>query len=304
VIEVVLSVAAAGAYALGSVLQRRGALSAPGKGGIRLGLVVDLLRRPVWLAGIAAMIIGVGLQAVALHGGAIALVEPILVAELPLTLVFAALIFRARVDRRTGGTIVAMSAALAVLLVLARPSGGHVAGVSVLAWMLSLAAVAGLTLALVAVGRRSPPAGRAALLGIASGVGHGLSATLLKATTVLAVQGVLVMLSSWKPYAAVVAGGFSLYLYQVALQSGPLVAGQAGLNILDPLTGACFGLVLFGEHIRAGLLLIPEAACVLALIAAVIVLARSPLLHGERAEPSETTEVSDETDGGRDRVVT
>lgn len=303
-IEVVLSVVAAGAYALGSVLQRRGAISAPGRGGLRLGLVIDLLRRPVWLAGIAAMIIGVVLQAVALHGGAIALVEPILVVELPLTLVFAALIFRARVDRRTGGTIAVMSAALAMLLVLARPSGGHVEGVSLLAWMLSVAAVAGLIVALVSVGRRSPPAGRAALLGIASGVGHGLSATLLKATTVVAVQGVVVLLSSWKPYAAVAAGGISLYLYQVALQSGPLVAGQSGLNILDPITGTCFGFVLFGEHIRAGPLLAAEAGCVLVLVAAVIVLARSPLLHGEQAEPSETTEVPDKTGEGRDRVVT
>jgi hypothetical protein len=301
-IEVLVSVLAASAYALGSVLQRRGAISAPHSEDLRLGLIVDLLRRPVWLGGIASMIVGVGLQAVALHGGAIALVEPILLAELPLTLLFAALIFRARVDRRTAGTILVMSAALSTLLVLARPSGGHVGDVPVLSWMLSLAVVGGLTVALVAVGRRSPPAGRAALLGIASGVGHGLSASLLKASSVLAVQGVLVMLSSWKPYIAIMAGGVSLYLYQVALQSGPLVAGQAGLNILDPLTGTCFGLVLFGEHLRDGPLLAAEAACVVVLVAAIIVLARSPLLHGERAEPSEATEASDKSDGRHHRV--
>lgn len=301
-IEVLLSVGAASAYALGSVLQRRGAISAPRSRGLRLGLVVDLLRRPVWLAGIAAMIIGVVFQAAALHGGAITLVEPILVMELPLTLLFAALIFRARVDRRTGSTILVMSAALSVLLVLARPSGGHVEGVSGIAWGLSLAAVGCLTVALVVVSGRSPPAGRAALLGIASGVGHGVSATLLKATTVLAVQGAVVALSSWKPYAGVAAGAVSLYLYQVALQSGPLVAGQAGLNILDPLTATCFGLVLFGERVRAGPLLAAEAACVLVLVAAIIVLARSPLLHGEQAQPSESTEAPDR-DGGRRRVV-
>ncbi len=237
------------------------------------------------------MIVGVVLQALALHGGAIALVEPILVAELPLTLLIAALVFRARVDRRTAGTIVVMSAALSTLLVLARPSGGDVTNVSALAWVLALAAVAGLTLALVAASRRSPPAGRAALLGIASGVGHGLSATLLKATTVLAAQGILVMLSSWKPYTGVLAGGIALYLYQVALQSGPLVAGQAGLNILDPLTGICFGVALFGEHVRTGSVLVGEAACAIVLVAAVIILARSPLLHGEQAEPSNSDDV-------------
>jgi hypothetical protein len=249
----------------------------------------------VWLGGIGAMILGVVLQALALHGGAIALVEPILVAELPLTLVFAAMIFRARIDRRTGMTIVVMSGALSGLLLLARPGGGHVNDVRALAWVLSLLATGGVTIALVAVGLRSPPAGRAGLLGIASGIGHGLSATLLKASTALAAQDVVSLLTSWKPYAAVVAGGVSLYLFQVALQSGPLVAGQAGLNILDPLSGACFGLVLFGEHVRDGPLLAAEATCGVILVGAIIVLARSPLLQGEQARPSE----SGTTRGGR-----
>jgi drug/metabolite transporter (DMT)-like permease len=302
VIEVLLSVLAAGAYALGSVLQRRGAISAPRTDRLRLGLIVDLLRRPVWLGGIGAMILGVVLQAFALHGGAITLVEPILVAELPLTLVFAALIFRAGIDRRTGLTILVMSGALSGLLLLARPSGGDVKDVSGLAWVLSLVTTGGLTAALVAIGLRAPPAGRAGLLGIASGVGHGLSATLLKASTVLAAQDILLMLSSWKPYAAVVAGGVSLYLYQVALQSGPLVAGQSGLNILDPLSGACFGVVLFGERVRDGTLLAAEAACGLILIGAIIVLARSPLLQGDDARPSEAV-TTDERAGDRPRVV-
>jgi hypothetical protein len=302
VIEVVLSVLAAGAYALGSVLQRRGAISAPRTQRLRLGLVVDLLRRPVWLGGIGAMILGVVLQALALHGGAIALVEPILVAELPLTLLVAAVVFRAGIDRRTGLTIVVMSGALCALLLLARPSGGHVEAVSGLAWGMSLAAAGGLTLALVGLGLRSPPAGRAGLLGIASGVGHGLSATLLKATTVVGAQGIALLLSSWKLYTAIVAGGLSVYLFQVALQSGPLVAAQSGLNIVDPLSGACFGLLLFNERVRDGSLLGAEAACVVVLVAAIIVLARSPLLQGEQAQPSESGTTC-ERPAGRRRVV-
>lgn len=301
-IEVLLSVLAAAAYALGSVLQRRGALSAPRATRLRLGLIVDLLRRPVWLGGIVAMILGVVLQAVALHGGAIALVEPILVAELPLTLLIAAVIFRAKIDTRTGVAILVMSAALSGLLLLARPNGGHVKHVPGLAWVVSLAGTGVLTVALVAIGRRSAPAGRAGLLGIAAGVGHGLSATLLKATTVLAAQSIVLLLASWKLYAAIIAGGVSLYLFQVALQSGPLVAAQSGLNILDPLSGACFGLVLFGEQVRDGPLLAAEATCGGILVVAIVVLARSPLLHGEQARPSDSGTIRDSHAGGR-RVV-
>jgi hypothetical protein len=302
VIEALLIVLAAVAYALGSVLQRRGAISAPRTERLRLGLIVDLLRRPVWLAGIGAMIVGVALQALALHGGAISFVEPILVIELPLTLLLAALIFRSTVDRQTAVAIVVMSAALSGLLLLARPSSGDVKDVSGLAWVLSLAATGGLVVMLVGAGRGAPPAGRAALLGIASGLGHGLAATLLKAATVLAAQSAVLMLSSWKPYAAIIAGGVSLYLFQVALQSGPLVAGQAGLNIVDPLSATCFGLLLFGEHIRDGPLLAAEAGCAIVLVIAIIVLARSPLLRGERARPPESTS-TDESAAGRSRVV-
>jgi drug/metabolite transporter (DMT)-like permease len=301
VTEILFCLLAAAAYALGSVLQRRGAISAPRAQHLRLGLIVDLLRRPVWLAGIASMIVGVALQALALHGGAISLVEPILVAELPLTLLFAALIFRARIDRRTGLAIVVMSLALSGLLFLARPTGGHVGHVTALAWILSLVATGGFIVVLVAIALPSPPAGRAALLGVASGVGHGLSATVLKASTVLAAQDIVLMLSSWKPYAAIVAGGVSLYLYQVALQSGPLVAGQAGLNIVDPLSGAVFGVVLFGEEVRHGSFLAAEVACALVLVGAIIVLARSPLLQGDQARPSESG--TRETSGRGRRVV-
>jgi drug/metabolite transporter (DMT)-like permease len=107
------------------------------------------------------------------------------------------------------------------------------------------------------------------------------------------------MLTSWKPYSAVLVGGLSLYLFQVALQSGPLVAGQAGLNILDPLSGACFGFALFGERVRDGALIGAEVACALVLVGAIIVLARSPLLHGEQARPSTSGTVRDSSDPDR-----
>ncbi len=140
-------------------------------------------------------------------------------------------------------------------------------------------------MALVGAGLRSAPAGRAALLGVASGLGHGMSATLLKAATVVAAQDLLSFLISWKLYAAIVAGGVSLYLFQVALQSGPLVAAQAGLNVVDPLSSTCLGLLLFGEQVRGGVPLVGALACALILVGAVVVLARSPLLHGEQARP-------------------
>jgi hypothetical protein len=54
--------------------------------------------------------------------------------------------------------------------------------------------------------------------------------------------------------------------------------------------------------VRAGSLLVAEAACAVVLIAAIIVLARSPLLHGEGARPSESGTTRESSDRGR-RVV-
>jgi hypothetical protein len=46
------------------------------------GLILRLVRRPVWLAGIASMILGFGFQLSALRFGPLALVQPTLALEL------------------------------------------------------------------------------------------------------------------------------------------------------------------------------------------------------------------------------
>ena len=58
------------------------------KNPLSVRLIIDLLRRPLWLIAIVLNITGVILQIVALHYGALALVQPILVCDL----IFAALI--------------------------------------------------------------------------------------------------------------------------------------------------------------------------------------------------------------------
>jgi hypothetical protein len=37
-----------------------------------------------------------------------------------------------------------------------------------------------------------------------------------------------------------------------ALAAGPLAASQPGFTIFDPLSACLLGVLLFGEHIRAG----------------------------------------------------
>ena len=100
----------------------------------------------MWFGGVLAIFAGFLLQATALGSGQLSVVEPVLVLELPATLLLAARVFRTRLGRREWACVAGMAAALAVLLFALSPSGGRTAGVRWYAW----AAGIGVTLVLAA----------------------------------------------------------------------------------------------------------------------------------------------------------
>src|ERR1700761_4141301 len=81
----------AASNACAAVLQRRAAAQVPTERSMHLSLIADLIKRRVWLAGIGMVIVAAVAQAAALATGPIALVQPIFIIELPVTLVLAAL---------------------------------------------------------------------------------------------------------------------------------------------------------------------------------------------------------------------
>ena len=78
---VILAVAASFCTATASVCQRLGARTGEVTG-FDPRLILRLVRRPVWLAGIASMMLGFGFQLSALRFGPLALVQPTLALEL------------------------------------------------------------------------------------------------------------------------------------------------------------------------------------------------------------------------------
>ncbi|CAM5292166.1 hypothetical protein SALBM217S_06764 [Streptomyces griseoloalbus] len=82
-LPVLFALGAALSNALATVLQRKAALTVPSPRGCA-GLILDLLRRPVWLIGIVVVITAGVCQAVALATGPITVVQPLFVLELPL----------------------------------------------------------------------------------------------------------------------------------------------------------------------------------------------------------------------------
>jgi drug/metabolite transporter (DMT)-like permease len=277
-----LAVLAAIANATASVLQRKAARDQADSETLTWRLIVHLLQRPVWFAGVLSVIAGFLLQAVALGYGQLSVVEPILIVELPATLLIAALVFHSRLGRREWGTSLVMTAGLAGVLFFLAPSSGTSTGVTGLAWALGVGINVGVVALAVAWGRLAATgAPQAAVLGVATGCGFGLTAALIKGVTEVFAHGFTAVFTSWQFYAMIAAGAGSMFLLQSALNSGRLLAAQPGFTLSDPVVSVAWGVFVFDEKIRTGLYLILAGVCAVLVGAATIVLARSPLLSGE-----------------------
>ena len=108
----VLAVLAACANAVSSVLQRKANKRVPQRENMSLRQIWTLLHQPVWFGGILAITAGFLLQASALGTGQLAVVEPVLVLELPFTLILASRLFRQRLGPREWLPAAAMTAAV------------------------------------------------------------------------------------------------------------------------------------------------------------------------------------------------
>src|ERR1700727_1323517 len=120
---ILLAVAGSLCTATASVCPRIGARSSE-TAGFDVWLVFRLARQPVWLLGVASMILGFIFQLTALHFGALALVQPILALELLFVFGYLAVAGRRRVKvrRRDWLGAGAMSAGSRIFLWLAAPS--------------------------------------------------------------------------------------------------------------------------------------------------------------------------------------
>jgi len=122
---ILLAVAASFCTATASVCQRVGARRYE-MAGFDVGLVFRLARQPVWLLGMASMILGFVFQISALRFGPLALVQPIPALELLFAFGYMTVIARrVKVRRRDWLAAVAMPTGIGLFLRLASPSGGR-----------------------------------------------------------------------------------------------------------------------------------------------------------------------------------
>jgi drug/metabolite transporter (DMT)-like permease len=279
-LAIVLAVLAAGANAWASVLQRKAARTEPDSRSFSIGLLWDLAHRPVWIAGILTVLVGFLLQAAALGSGTIVLVQPLLVLELPFTLLIGSWVLGGRVNAREWTAIICMAGGVALLLAGLAPHGDNPGTVGLPLWIAGVVVTMIIAAGFVAASRKRPPTVRAALLGIATGITFGLTAVLVKAiTAAFAAGGLAAVFTSWQTYLLVVAGPTGFFVLQNALQAGRLVASQPGMTLMNPATAIAWGIAILGERVRGGELLVLAGVGAVLLAGGTVLLSSSSLFH-------------------------
>jgi hypothetical protein len=245
---VLLALLAAACFALDAALQQRAAKQVPPHRTLDVRLLLRLLRHPLWLIGWLPGTAGTVLQAIALHFGPLALVQPVLVSSLLMAIPLEAALDRRWPHRRDLLTGAVSALGLAAFLAAAAPRDG-IGNPSPAGWLgigAGSAAAIALCLATAGPGRTTR---RGVLLGIATGILYALTAALLKATIAGLDGHPAALLTDWRPYALVLVGLAGLLLNQNAFQDGPLAAPLTALAVVDPLASLLIGATAFHERL-------------------------------------------------------
>lgn len=279
VLSLVLATLAATGNAAAAVMQRKAAIEEQ-EANFGTGLLVRLMHRRIWLAGIASMVAAFVLHATALNVGELSAVEPIIALELPLSLLFASWAFASGLGLLEWGSTITMTGGVIVVLTALSPTPGKPTSVDHMTYVVAGGGTAATVGALYVLGQSGRGAFRTACFGASAGTSFGLTASLVKeSVTQLSRRGLFGLVSTWQTYAAIGFGLLGIVLVQAALHAGRLVAAQPGITLMDPLVSTLWGVLVFDERTRGGMHLVIATLGAIAMMASVLVLARSPLLE-------------------------
>lgn len=240
-----------------------------------------LLRHPLFLLGWAVNLGGFLTQAVALHVGSVALVQPVLVTQLLFTIPIAALHTR----RKPTPTDFAAGAAVCLGVGLFVASWGTRGAVLAYRPRVLAAVIAALCLALllVALASRMRPSIRAVFASVAAGLCFAVSAVLMKLTLdSLLNAGVGATARDWCGYLLAVSTALGLIIGQDALAAGALSTAVAGMAITNPVASALIGVLAFHESVPSSKgALAGLSVAGLLLVAGVIGLAQSATIRAD-----------------------
>jgi drug/metabolite transporter (DMT)-like permease len=287
----VLALGAALANALTSVFQRKGIETAPADATLRLSLITYALRRGVWLAGFALMIVSFLLQAVALHLGRLSEVQPVLTTELVFLVIVLVSWFGFPMGRREWIGVLGVCAGLAGFLYFADPVDGSLSPPG-WQWAVAVAGCGAGIVTAVLLALRGPRWWRAAMFGTAASISFAFTAACTKVVSGYAATDWTQVYRHWQTYALAFFGALAVFLAQNAIHAGPIVASQSTIVLVDPVASILIGVWLFGDNLRTSGAWGPlEAVSLLIMVAGAVVLAHSPLVAGLKGSTSQSEEL-------------
>jgi drug/metabolite transporter (DMT)-like permease len=287
---VLLALLAALFLAIGIVVRQRATMNVPPEHGVSTVMVLTLLRSPLWWAGTAAAVLGFVFQALALAYGSLLLVQPILVSALLFALPMSARLAHRKVTRGEWLWAVALTAALAVFVLLAKTRpGDYEASVQTTAVTSVVCTAAVLLCVFVAV--RTAGWKRAVLLAVAVGVLFGVVAMLTKLVMhLLTHDGLRTVLTTPVLYLLVILGVIAVLLQQSAFHAGSLQTSVPTMLVLEPVIAVVLGAVVLGEHMTVtGLKAVAITVAIAAMAAATIALGREEGALEEELEAAMST---------------
>jgi drug/metabolite transporter (DMT)-like permease len=237
--------AAAVAFGASTALMHHGASGTPDDAPGLRGLLSHIVRQWRWWLGMAASLAGLGLHALALHLGTIAVVQPLVVTGLVFAFLFRSALDRRLPPRRTMLWVVLTAVGLIVFLFAARShtEGGPLNTPATV--VLLVAGALAVSAGWAAAFRLPQHAGL--FLGASAGVVYGLVAGTLKATADTATAGLAAMFTSWPVYVLAALGVAGFLLNQQAYRRAPLSRSAPASNTVNPVVALVFGIVAFGE---------------------------------------------------------
>ncbi|GAB4934317.1 DMT family transporter [Mycobacterium avium subsp. hominissuis] len=274
IIAALLALSSALCVATGDVLQQRAAHCITDRELGPVELFAGLLRSQRWWWGAVLLLASIGLQAAALGGGSVLLVQALLMFS-----VLFALPINARLSHRavTAGEWVwaaLLTAAVTVVVVVGNPKTGH-AGAPLRTWAVVALVLGPLLAGCVVAGRVRGGAVAAVLFAFVSGSLWGVFAVLTKEVMARLGQGVGVVTRTPELYACILVALGGVVWSQAAFRAGPLTASMPTLQVSQPVVASVLGVVVLGETLdtgRAGTVALLVAVVVMT--AAIIKLAR------------------------------
>lgn len=208
--------------------------------------MLQILHRPVWLAGALFQSFGWVVQAIALDRASLVVVQSLTALSLVIALPLGMVLTHQHVGRReiagAGLTLVGI-----VFFVSAGQPQGGTSQPSAATWWAASLITGALIVILFGVGVRFTGAAKALTFGAAAGLGYGLQAAVTKTFVTEVGGGVLGLLTSWSIYVLILSALIGFALQQSSLKTGVLAPAMASSNSVTLFSSVLLGVVVYGE---------------------------------------------------------